>query len=184
MKYHFLGTFCVFLAVMGLTETARADFNSSMTTNKSVNLPATRQVDGNRQAPIAPVMNSLELEIFKQVNQYRQSQKLAPLVFDPAVSAQAKAHSETMAKIGGLSHDGFNERIDSISDKIVYKSAAENIASNRGYKQPDVTAVQGWIESPGHQHNMIGRYNLTGIGVAQSAQGEYYFTQIFVRKPR
>jgi uncharacterized protein YkwD len=31
---------------------------------------------------------------------------------------------------------------------------------------------------------MIGRYNLTGIGVAQSAQGEYYFTQIFVRKPR
>jgi uncharacterized protein YkwD len=184
MKYHFLGTFCVFLAVIGLTETARADFNSSTIANKSVHLPVVKQVDGNRQATIAPVMNSLELEIFKQINQYRQSQKLSPLVFDPEIAAQARAHSETMARMNNLTHDGFNERIDSISDKIAYKSAAENIASNRGYKQPEVTAVRDWIESPSHHHNTIGRYDLTGIGVAQSARGEYYFTQIFVRKPR
>jgi uncharacterized protein YkwD len=188
MKYHFLGTFCVCLTVIGVTATAHADLSTSIPTNRSIGLPnisspASSQLYGNRQSKLTAAMNSLELATFTQVNQYRQSQNLPPLVCDPAISAQAKAHSEAMARTGSLSHEGFNERVDSISATITYQSAAENLASNLGYAQPDLIAVQGWIDSPGHHHNMVGRYDLTGIGVAKSAKGEYYFTQIFVRKP-
>ena len=72
--------------------------------------------------------------------------------------------------------------MDTVAETITYQSAAENVAFNKGYIQPDATAVKGWLDSPGHHQNILGRYNLTGIGVAQNAKGEYYFTQIFVRK--
>lgn len=127
-------------------------------------------------------MNNLELAIYQQVNQYRQSRNLPPLVIDSTISAQARAHSSEMAKTGNLSHNGFNDRITAVSQKIGYRNAAENVAYNQGYGQPDVAAVRGWVESPGHHRNMIGSYDLTGIGVTKNERGEYYFTQIFIRQ--
>jgi uncharacterized protein YkwD len=127
-------------------------------------------------------MNSSELAIYHRVNQYRQSQNLPPLVVDPIISAQAKAHSERMARVGHITHDGFNERVQSVAQEIVYRSAAENVGYNVGYTQPEAIAVEDWIGSPGHQKNMVGRYDLTGIGSARNAKGETYFTQIFIRK--
>ncbi len=129
-----------------------------------------------------PVLNSLNAAVLKQVNEYRQSQNLPPLVADPAISAIAQAHSEQMAAEGGITHDGFNQRTDAISKTIVYRSAAENVGYNMGYAKPDAIVIQDWIDSPGHHKNMIGRFDLTGIGVAKNARGEYYFTQIFIRK--
>ena len=177
--------------VIGLTATtARADISTSMPSQRpAIDTNAQDEVNETRQTPAvkrpatpAPVMNSLELETFNLVNKYRQSRNLPPLVADSAISAEAKAHSEQMAKSGQMSHDGFNERVTSVSKTIVYRKAAENVAYNMGYGKPDLVAVQGWIESPGHQHNMVGQYDLTGIGVAKNARGEYYFTQIFIRK--
>jgi uncharacterized protein YkwD len=129
-----------------------------------------------------PVLNSLNTAVYKQVNEYRQAHNLPPLVVDPAISAIAQAHSELMAKEGGITHDGFSQRVDAISKTIVYRNAAENVGYNMGYAKPDAIVIQDWIESPGHQRNMVGRFDLTGIGVAKNARGEYYFTQIFVRK--
>ena len=179
MKYYFLGTFGVLFTVMSVIATAQADVSTSIPSN----LPTGSSLAPSSNKSIqAPVVNSLELSIHAQIDRYRQTHNLPPLKLDPAISAQAKAHSEEMARSSNLSHDGFNERLDTVAETITYQSAAENVAFNKGYAQPDVTAVQGWIESPGHHHNIIGRYNLTGIGVAQNAKGEYYFTQIFVRK--
>jgi uncharacterized protein YkwD len=127
-------------------------------------------------------MNPLELSIHDRVNQYRQAQNLPPLAFDPTISAQARAHSTKMANTSRLSHDGFKERVEVVAKTISYKGAAENVAYNMGHTHPDDTAVKGWIKSPGHQVNMVGAYDLTGIGVAQNDKGEYYFTQIFISK--
>jgi|GEM_PF-910429 len=192
MKSNFLGTLCVLATVNGLTvTTARADISTSIPSHRPA-IDTNAQADEadetpqtpavKRPAPPAPVMNRLELETFNLVNKYRQSRNLPPLVADSAISAEAKAHSEQMAKSGQMSHDGFNERVTSVSKTIVYRKAAENVAYNMGYGKPDLVAVQGWIESPRHQHNMLGQYDLTGIGVAKNAKGEYYFTQIFIRK--
>ena len=196
MRSNFLGTFCVFATVIGLTANiARADISTSIPSNRPAidaaaeeadepadETPAQKPTASTRPSTPAPVMNSIELATFNLVNKYRQTHNLPPLVVDPAISAQAKAHSEEMARSGHMSHDGFNERVTSVSKTIVYRKAAENVAYNMGYGQPDLVAVQGWIESPGHKHNMIGQYDLTGIGVAKNSKGEYYFTQIFIRK--
>jgi uncharacterized protein YkwD len=176
MKYVFLGTFGAVVTVIGVTAIAQADVSTSIPSDRPT------PVVTDRQPTPAVVVNNLELSIHQQIDRYRQAHNLPPLVLDPTISAYAKAHSEEMAKESNLSHDGFDERLDSVAATIMYKSAAENVAFNKGYPNPDVTAVKGWIDSPGHHHNIVGNYNLTGIGVAQNAKGEYYFTQIFVRK--
>lgn len=127
--------------------------------------------------------SALEKSIHQQINQYRQSRNLPPLTLDPRISAQAKAHSQAMASAKvPFSHQGFEQRINTISRVIPYLQASENVAFNKGYSNPGQQAVEGWIKSPGHRINIEGRYNLTGIGVVKNAKGEYYFTQIFIRR--
>jgi uncharacterized protein YkwD len=122
----------------------------------------------------------LEKAVNLQINQYRASKKLPPLSVDPRITQQARIHSENMAsgKVK-FSHDGFEGRAKAIA--IPYQSVAENVAYNMGFSDPVRNAVDGWIKSDGHRKNMEGQFNLTGIGIAKNAKGEYYFTQLFVR---
>ncbi|WP_370589589.1 CAP domain-containing protein [Tychonema sp. LEGE 07203] len=122
----------------------------------------------------------LEKTVNQQINQYRASKNLPPLTVDPRITKQARIHSENMAsgKVK-FSHDGFEGRVKAIS--IPYQNVAENVAYNMGYSDPARNAVDGWIKSDGHRKNIEGQFNLTGIGIAKNAKGEYYFTQIFVR---
>jgi uncharacterized protein YkwD len=168
--------FYLLTTIAGTTATARAD---SSITNRA-NPSRVNQYRKSSRSKFA--MNPLELSIHDRVNQYRQAQNLPPLTFDPTISAQARAHSVKMANISHLSHDGFKERVNAVAKTISYRGAAENVAYNMGHTHPDDTAVKGWIKSPGHQRNMVGTYDLTGVGVAQNDKGEYYFTQIFIQK--
>lgn len=122
----------------------------------------------------------LEKATHEQINKYRASKKLPPLSVDPRITQQARIHSENMAsgKVK-FSHDGFDGRAKAIA--IPYQSVAENVAYNMGFSDPVRNAVDGWIKSDGHRKNMEGQFNLTGIGIAKNAKGEYYFTQLFVR---
>ncbi|MEG4502917.1 CAP domain-containing protein [Microcoleus sp. F6_B4] len=125
-------------------------------------------------------ITDLEKAVNQQINQYRASKKLPPLSIDPQISQVARIHSENMAngKVS-FSHDGFEGRAKAVT--IPYKSVAENLAYNFGYSDPVRNAVEGWIKSDGHRKNMEGQFNVTGIGIAKNAKGEYYFTQLFVR---
>jgi uncharacterized protein YkwD len=130
---------------------------------------------------VAPsAITNLEKAVNQQINQYRASKKLPPLSVDPQITQIARIHSENMAsgKVP-FSHDGFEGRAKAIT--ISYQSVAENVAYNMGYSDPVRQAVEGWIKSEGHRKNMEGQFNLTGIGIAKNAKGEYYFTQLFVR---
>jgi uncharacterized protein YkwD len=135
-------------------------------------------VDSNSQLIAA---SSMEKLVHQQVNAYRKSLNLPALKLDETISQQARIHSQAMAdgKVP-FSHDGFENRVKTISRKISYSSAAENVAYNQGYSDPVTVAVQGWIKSNGHRQNMQGNYNLTGIGIAKNSKGEYYFTQVFM----
>lgn len=125
----------------------------------------------------------LEQAVHDQVNAFRAEQNLPPLTLDPRISEVARKHSEDMAA-GRVEfgHAGFEGRVRSIARTIPYRSAAENVAYNQGYSAPVEQAVEGWIDSPGHRVNMEGQFNLTGIGVTRTADGKYYFTQIFIRR--
>ncbi len=143
--------------------------------------PINRQPIAPRIAQAAPTTAALEQAVFKQINDYRVSQKLPPLVFNNQIAAQARGHSQNMAnKSVPFSHQGFQQRIQAIG--IPFRSAAENVAFNQGYKDPATQAVQGWLKSPGHLQNIRGDFGLTGVGVSQTAKGEIYFTQIFIKK--
>ncbi|MCC5623667.1 CAP domain-containing protein [Nostoc sp. CHAB 5715] len=123
---------------------------------------------------------ALEEAVFKQINDYRVSQKLPKLTRNSAIDNQARIHSQDMAnRKVPFGHTGFSERVKAVG--IPYKTAGENVASNYGYSDSVTTAVQGWLKSPGHLANIKGNYEKTGIGVVSNSRGEIYFTQIFFR---
>jgi uncharacterized protein YkwD len=87
-----------------------------------------------------------------------------------------------MARNGeSITHRGFDLRMKEIGKKLAFWTAAENVATNSGYEDPGSRAVEGWKNSPGHRKNMLGDFTLTGIGVARSRPGAYYYTQIFLK---
>jgi uncharacterized protein YkwD len=83
--------------------------------------------------------------------------------------------------VDSISHHGFSARLKEIGKRIPYRAAAENVASNGGYKNPGQEAVEGWKRSPEHRKNMLGDYSVTGIGAARNKKGDYFFTQIFLK---
>ncbi|WP_009631928.1 CAP domain-containing protein [Synechocystis sp. PCC 7509] len=147
--------------------------------NADIGLPSPEIVAASPTKP----PSAMEKSIHQQINQYRQSRKLPPLTLDARISAQAKIHSQNMAsgKVP-FSHDGFDARVSVIRRQISYRAAAENVAFNQGYPNPAEQAVDGWIKSDGHRVNIVGQYNLTGIGVVKNAKNEYYFTQLFINR--
>ena len=136
----------------------------------------------NQQTRAAASNSAMEQAVLQQINEYRRQKSLPVLTLNATISRQARSHSQDMAQSRVLSHDGFNTRIQTIGKTIAYRAAAENVAFNMGFAKPDQQAVQGWIKSTGHRQNIEGNYRLTGIGVAKNTQGEYYFTQIFIRQ--
>jgi uncharacterized protein YkwD len=125
---------------------------------------------------------TLERSIYSLVNRYRSQRGLRLLVLDPEISRVARRHSAAMAAHArDVGHEGFDDRVLILRRALTTRRTAENVALNRGYRDPAAEAVRGWIASPGHRQNMDGPYyEATGIGVARNADGELYFTQIFV----
>ena len=127
-------------------------------------------------------MNELEKSVFAGINKYRKSRNLPMLQWDGNIAQESRIHAQQMAtRKTTFSHDGFKKRVEIISQKIPYKAAAENIAVNMGFSNPGEKAVVGWINSPGHHKNIVGDFNLTGIGIAKNNEGKYYFNQIFIK---
>lgn len=132
---------------------------------------------------VAQAGNNYDLatEILVYINQYRVQHGLSELVMNNELITQATRHSLDMANHAvPFGHDGFNRRIGYLYRSIPNATAgAENVAYN--YKTAK-SVVDGWISSRGHRKNILGKYNLTGIGLAQDKQGKYYYTQIFLYK--
>jgi uncharacterized protein YkwD len=142
--------------------------------------PALSTVPVSSTKQSASSLQAIEQAVFAQINQHRQSRGLSPLTLDERISQQARSHSQAMAQRRRLNHDGFNARLNAIGRSIPFRSGAENVAYNQGFSDPARRAITGWLNSQGHRENIEGAFNLTGIGVARSSRGEYYFTQIFV----
>lgn len=120
--------------------------------------------------------SQMENKVLNLINQQREEYGLEPLSLDSSVSQIAREHSENMASGQvAFGHDGFNQRASQIGGRGV----AENVAYNNS-QDPAQTAVSGWMNSTGHKENILGEYTETGIGIAEK-NGQYYFTQIFVR---
>ena len=90
-----------------------------------------------------------------------------------------------MAKHSFFSHVGVNGRM--IDERAIdfglddWRSIGENIAYNKGFSNPVEFAVERWMLSDGHRRNLLhSRWRESGVGVAVTADGTYFFTQVFV----
>jgi uncharacterized protein YkwD len=177
-----------FVMSIGLTFGSRCEAISSQQDQENTSAAASgsESSSGGQRPPAEKSGKELSLSelvetLHQQVNEFRRAQGLKPLTFNPIISAQAREHSVDMARSGNtISHRRFDERLKEIREKLPYRGAAENVAISVGYENPAREAVEGWKKSPGHRKNMLGDYSLTGIGVARSQQGQYFFTQIFL----
>ena len=129
--------------------------------------------------PVA--ISALEQRTQELINQHRQSSGLAPLAWSDVVAEVARAHSRNMANGRvAFGHDGFDGRFTEIQGRLSLSQMGENVAMNT-YTDPVATAVEGWLQSDGHRHNIENEaYNQTGIGIVRGAGDAYFFTQIFV----
>ena len=130
-------------------------------------------------------LSQVEQEMIRVVNDVRAEHGLDRMAELPALTAVARLHSEDMAKRDYLSHVnpenlGPPERVNLAG--IPFEKLGENIGLNRGHRHPVAHAVEQWLGSPGHRELMLEpEFQKTGVGVALSEDGVFYFTQLFLR---
>ena len=135
-----------------------------------------------------PEASRLEADLYRQVNRFRQAQRLIPLERRPELDAVARAHCADMIERGFFSHenpDGLNW-VDRMQQAGIegFTLAGENVGqTNRA--DPNREILGGWQTSPDHRRNLLARpYNATGIGVARAPDGRLFYTQLYVTFPR
>ncbi len=134
------------------------------------------------RAQAAPAnYTAIKTGILTLVNKHRAGMGLKPLKMNDVIEKAAERHSSNMAaKKIPFGHDGFDERMKGITQQLGGANGwAENVLMGAGTAEK---AVDMWLHSPGHKKNIEGNYNLTGIGIVKGADGQLYYTQIFVGK--
>jgi len=141
--------------------------------SKGVAAPVSEEPTGTGNAKLIK-------DILYYTNEFRASKGLAPLKLESYCSQLAQKHSENMAngKVA-FGHDQFEIRNDAVTLKF---HGVSGVGENVAYGNLDAKAVvDGWIKSPGHRRNMLGDFNMIGIGAAPKGRVTY-FTQFFVKK--
>lgn len=132
-----------------------------------------------------------ELEMLDLINVYRYqiNPELPELSILPEASLVARLHSEEMARSEvEFGHEGFDERIEVLTEVLEFHSAAENVGYSQSRFNPLTTTFEDWLQSPSHLQNIEGDFEWTGIGVHSEewidaegqTQHEFYVTQIFL----
>ena len=132
-----------------------------------------------------------ELRMLDLINDYRYqiNPELPELSILPEASLVARFHSEEMARAEvEFGHDGFDERIEVLTEVLEFHSAAENVGYSQSRFNPLDTTFEDWLQSPSHLQNIEGDFEWTGIGIHSeewidtegNTQHEFYVTQIFL----
>ncbi len=131
-------------------------------------------------------LEKLEEKALDGINDERESAGLPPLVCTPELCRIARAYSRDMVERHYFGHsDPEGKMVDSRTTVagIPWRNVGENIARNRGFKDPAEIAVREWMKSEGHRENILDpKFMETGIGVWVAPDKTVYFTQIFVRR--
>lgn len=105
----------------------------------------------------------LATDIEAGINNYRISQGLGALNSDvPALDEAAAARAEQMCRDNDWSH---NRDWEILAPHYNYAYAGENLYYGFLQKNQTAAAIQAWIASPTHQHNMVDNYNEMGVAV-------------------
>lgn len=122
-----------------------------------------------------------EARVVQLINGERAAQGLSPLSVDSRLVQAARRHSQDMATHNFFDHYGSDgsSPFDRIHDAgYSFVTAGETIAG--GYTSPE-SAVNGWMNSPGHRAILLGNYDDVGVGYVYNASSTYrhYWTADF-----
>ena len=127
--------------------------------------------------PPAGDAGQMEIYAFNAINAVRARAGLPALVLRSDISAIARDWSQQMVNAGGISHRPQAQL--SAMMPSGWQAWAENVA-----EAPTIQWAQSALEdSPGHYTNMVGNYNVIGIGVAIRSDGQIFITQNFGNYP-
>jgi uncharacterized protein YkwD len=132
----------------------------------------------------APATAQMEAQVRQRINAIRQKQGLSQLRNNEKLAQVARNYSQQMAEKKFFSHTSpegstMVQRVQSA--RIFYLMVGENLFMCTNVPQPVPSAVQGWMDSPGHRANILRpEYRETGIGVWRKGNS-YYVTQLFLR---
>ncbi|MEJ7616050.1 MAG: CAP domain-containing protein [Pyrinomonadaceae bacterium] len=136
---------------------------------------------------IAVAASTDERRAFELINAERRARGFGPLTLDGQLVNLARYHSDNMAGAAHLSHsdsDGLD--LSGRADLLGvhgWKAMGENIAYNQGYEDPVAFAVERWMKSDKHRDNILnGEYTHAGLGIARTADGQVFFTQVFMTR--
>lgn len=125
---------------------------------------------------------TLERAVFNHINLHRIAKGLPPLGEHGGLAGTARAHSGAMATgAATMNHDGMRGRLMPHMGLFGYNAGGEILAYNRGAADPARTAMHSWLNSYRHKDVIEEDYTRMGVGVAQRADGAYYFTVLFIR---
>ena len=120
-----------------------------------------------------------ETQILELVNTHRESMGKSILSSNALAADLAKDHTLYMIDQGKLSHDNSDDRFQRLFDEENANKVAENVA----YKYKTAQEVMdAWLNSSGHKKNIEGDFTHIGISALKNDAGQYYYTQVFLRK--
>jgi uncharacterized protein YkwD len=116
-------------------------------------------------------------------NRVRAAHRRAPLTVSGPLEAAAREHARDMARHRWMSHRGSDlsspfRRM--AAHGYTYRRAGENVAA--GYPSVD-SVMKGWMLSPGHRANILGRFSEIGAACATATNGTRYWCVTFGAPP-
>ncbi|WP_435009625.1 CAP domain-containing protein [Tundrisphaera lichenicola] len=121
--------------------------------------------------PIVGQSQDVVERVIQAHNEERGRRGLGPLSRDDDLEAAAMVHARDMASRRKMAHKGSDG--SSPFDRMKrqgydFGAAAENVA----YGFDDVESVMaGWMRSPGHKRNILGKFSEIGVGRAIATDG-------------
>ena len=101
-----------------------------------------------------------EKDLLAEINRVRSRYRRARLMRSTCLDNQAQAHCEWMARTRRLSHQDFSGRLA----RCEYGSGSENVAAGQ---QTAAECVADWMSSSGHRRNLLGDWDVCGVGQAR-----------------
>lgn len=124
--------------------------------------------------------NTEEIDLANRINDYRESVGKNRLELINHISYKSLEHNEYMIENNVVNHDYFDSRANNIMQVLGAVRVGENIAYN--FSTPN-SALNAWLNSPGHKDNLDGDYTHFGISITiNPTNGKRYYTNIFMKK--
>lgn len=121
-----------------------------------------------------------ELQLATIINEYRVNNGMNELEIINHISYKSEEHNEYMIEKNVVNHDYFEARSNNIIHVLGAVKVGENIAYN--FTTPN-SALNAWLNSPGHKANLDGDYTHFGISITVNPEtGKKYYTNMFMKK--